>query len=590
MELSFLTAALRRRWWVVLIFAELGVLPLLFAGSPVSNTYESVARVEIVPPDDARITNNPDRFVLNQVEVLSSRRIYEEVAGQLSSAEQIDTVASQVGEATTIQQAAETDIVSILVRQDDPERAQLVAQTIADTYVNGLLEQEEALRAPDIAAYDAELVDLRTRLGAANEAIQTAMEPYLARIGEVGYSVPPLSTVAPQAASDQQFLSGEITRITQLRSAAESQSSSINTSIVQPATLPRNAIVESNNLAQMAFLVAMILLGITTALLWARFSPKVLDELSAEEITGIPVVATVKKNRSLKQDPLVALTRMPQELIATIDQISVQAEAMAKIDQPLRVAVVGSQRGAGATTVAMAMAARFAAAEYSVVVVDADRRDPWITEVFGADKHGGIPALMGISSDGVDRIFTRTSEPDVRVLGLGVKGTALRREMMPALVASASGAAEIVIFDGGPLMDAASTVELCNVVDAVVLCVPLSDQRIDDLSAVARQLNDVKGRVLPVLTHPVRRVAHRVKVPGDAGADGATFAPDIGVNPAAIRPPGQPARQNPIPGPTRTAGGGQAVMTETVAEVGAPDAVSTNGKSSDRRKRSKKES
>ena len=582
MELSFVTAALKRRWWVVLIFAELGVLPLLFGGAPVSNTFESVAQVEIIPPDDARITNNPDRFVLNQVEVLSSPQIYREVAAKLTSADKIDAVASQVGEATAIEQAAETDIVSIRVRQDDPERAQLVAQTIADTYINRLVDQEEALRAPDIAAYDAELVELRTRLTAANEAIQTAMEPYLARIGEVGYSVPPLSTVAPQAASDQQFLSGEIVRITQLRSAAESQSSSINTSIVQPATLPNNAIVESNSLAQMAFLVAMILLGVTAALLWARFSPKVLDELSAEEVTGIPVIASFKKSRPLKQDPLVALTRLPQELIATVDQISVQAEAMAKIDQPLRVAVVGSQRGAGATTVVMAMAARFAAAEYSVVVVDADRRDPWVTEIFGADKHGGIPALMGISSEGVDQIFTRTSEPDVRVLGLGNKGAALRREMMPSLVAAASGAAEVVIFDGGPLMDAASTVELCNVVDAVVLCVPLADQRIDDLSAVSRQLNDVKGRVLPVITNPMRRVAHRVKVSTDAGADSAALAPA-----GTMMPPGQPTRRGSVPASSISGqSSGQSVLVESPPQ---PVGTSASGLS-ERRKRTKKES
>ncbi len=535
MELSFVAAALRRRWWIVANFAVLGLLPLLLMGDPTSTTYESVAKIEVIPPDDARF-NNPDRYVLNQIEVLQNRSLYEEVAAQLNEPERTSEVATQVEEATEIEQAAETDSVSIIVRQDDPETAQQVAQTIVDTYMNRLTSEEANLRNPEIEALDAELADLQVLLTAANDEIAEVYAPFLARIGEANFSVPPVSAVAPQAASDQARYTSEIARITLLKSNLENEETRINTTVSQPATLPTAAITESNGLIQMAFFVAMTLLGITTALLWARFSSKVLDEVAVEEIVDVPVVAAVRRSSSLRQEPLVALTRLPQELIATVDQISVQAEAMAKINKTLRIAVVGSQRSAGTTTLTLAMAARFAAAEYSVVVVDADRRDPWLTDVFGADRHGGIPALLGASDD-VERVFTRTSEPDVRLLGLGEKGTALRRELMGDLVAKVSGAAEVVLFDGGPLMDAASTVELCNVVDVVVLAVPLDDQRADDLAAVARQLGDVRDRVLPVITEPSRRLASRAPGTADAG----TTSPDSFVATVPSAPPRRPS-------------------------------------------------
>ncbi len=596
MELSFVAAALRRRWWIVANFAVLGLLPLLLLGDPTATTFESVAKIEVIPPDDARF-NNPDRYVLNQVQILESRSIFEEVAAELNNTDRVGEVATQVEQATEIEQAAETDSVSIIVRQDDPARAQQVAQTIADTYINRLEQDERDLREPEIEQIDEELAELEVLLRAANDEIAEVYSPYLERIGEANFSVPPVSAVAPQAASDQARFTSEIDRLTIRKAALENEESRINTSISQPATLPVNAITESNGLIQMAFFIAMTLLGLTTALLWARFSSKVLDEVAVEEIVDVPVVASVRRSSTLRQEPLVALTRLPQELIATVDQISVQAEAMATINKTLRIAVVGSQRGAGVTTLSLAMAARFAAAEYSVVVVDADRRDPWLTDVFGAERHGGIPSLLGSNED-ADRIYTRTSEPDVRLLGLGQKGTALRRELMPELVTRASGAAEVVIFDGGPLMDAASTVELCNVVDVVVLAIPLDDQRADDLAAVARQLGDVRDRVLPVITEPSRRIASRAPQTIDPYS---TPIEDSSSATVPSSPPRRPAPMDQAP-PSRSSSSARSRAAEAASadsrsnkqgavavDESAPANNRSSGQSSSSQKRTKNE-
>ena len=56
MELSFVIAALKRRIWIVLIFAQLGALPFIFGGNPTTtaDAYESVALIEVLPADNAR--------------------------------------------------------------------------------------------------------------------------------------------------------------------------------------------------------------------------------------------------------------------------------------------------------------------------------------------------------------------------------------------------------------------------------------------------------------------------------------------------------------------------------------------------------
>ncbi len=518
MELSFVIAALKRRIWIVLIFAQLGALPFILGANPASEAtaFQSEALIEVLPPQGARTSAaQPDRYVLTQMEVLRSRELAAEVADRLGSTEG----PGPIRRSTTITQITDTDAVSVQVRLGDPTEAQRVAQAIADVYIERIQAVDDATRLPDIERITVDLVVLRGQLEEVNQRVVDIMAPYLNSVQDNGGALPPQSIVAPNESAEQTFLTAEIQRLDAQRSLLENEVSGVNSSIVQRATLPENPVQEAAGIFNLAFLIGMTLLGVTVALVWARLSPKLLDEVHATEVLGIPVVSRIKRSGALKKDPLVAFNRLPQDLIASVDQIAVQAEALAEIDRPLTIAVVGSQRGAGTTTTAVALAARFAAAEYSVLIVDADRRDPWITEVFASSDHGGLPALIGQSPVGVDKIFSRTSEPDVRVLGFSGNGAALRRETVPLLVDRSREAAQVIIFDGGPLLDAASSVELTNVVDAVVLAVPLSAARVDDLTIVTRQLTSVAGRVLPVLTGPSGGVAGRQPVSSNLGAD-----------------------------------------------------------------------
>ncbi len=569
MELSFVIAALKRRIWIVLIFAQLGALPFILGANPASEAtaYQSEALLEVLPPEGARTSAaQPDRYVLTQMEVLRSRELAAEVADRLGSLDG----PGPIRRSTTIEQITDTDAVSISVRLGNADEAQRVAQTIAEVYIERLVAADEATRIPDLERIDADLVSLREQLAGVNQRVVDIMAPYLNSVQDNGGSVPPQSIVAPNETAEQTFLTNEIQRLDAQRSVLENQQSGIYTSIVQNATLPENPVEEAAGIFNIAFLIGMTLVGVTVALVWARLSPKLLDEVHATEVLGIPVVAKIKRSGALKRDPLVAFNRLPQDLIASVDQIAVQAEALAEIDRPLTIAVVGSQRGAGTTTTAVALAARFAAAEYSVLVVDADRRDPWISEVFASSDHGGLPALIGQTPVGVDKIFSRTSEPDVRVLGLAGNGAALRRETVPLLVDRAREAANVIIFDGGPLLDAASSVELTNIVDAVVLCVPLASARVDDLSIVTRQVTGVAGRVLPVLTGPSQGTAGRQPVSSNLGADSRGVTGELVTAARGSDDPSNIARRSRSNGSDRLDGAGGAESTTLAEAVVAP--------------------
>ena len=86
-----------------------------------------------------------------------------------------------------------------------------------------------------------------------------------------------------------------------------------------------------------------------------------------------------------------------------------------------------------------------------------------------------------------------------------VVAMSLRRQNVPHLLEKASGNSNVhvVVIDGGPMLDAASTVQLCQLVDVVVLAVP--PRTWGSGSVTSRAAGESAGEVPPVLTAPHRR-------------------------------------------------------------------------------------
>lgn len=531
MELSFVLSALRRRFWVVSLFAFLGALPGLLTDPPVSNEFRSVADLVIQQPTQGTtgfFTSDPDRYVISQVAVLESAVLVQEVAN-LTGLEPI-----VVREAVEIEQLPETDVVEIRAVYTDADTARRIAQGYVDTYIDTL--ETDRSDQDELDRLDSEIQILQNRLSVLNTRIQEQMQPYLddLRRENPPPPVPQPSSVDPAAVTERDLAQAELRELVSQKNLLISDSRlRVNTRVIQNATLPSEPLPAGGQFLLAGGLFAGAMLGVAAALAWARFSTKVLDEDTASEILGAPVVSEFPHYRSLARQPLAAFQSLPRSAMPVIDQLCVLAEAKAKLDQPLSVVVVGTQRGAGATTLALAMAERFAAGGSSVVLVDADFRDPRITAIFNATADGGVPAVVANDGALIDQrgrsVFTRTMDPEVSVLGLGAnRGQAsLRRDTVASVLEAARRKAQIVVVDGGPALDLASTLQATALCDAVVLSVPLSRQKSDSLADLSRQLGPVRDKLLPVVTSPARRAARGSVV----SSDGAIAMPGLAASP-----------------------------------------------------------
>ncbi len=542
LELSFVLSALRRRFWIVSLFALLGALPGLLTDPPVSNEYRSVAELIIQQPTQANagfFTSDPDRYVVSQLSVLESAKLVNDVA------ERNGLPVLDVREAVTIEQKPETDVVQIDVVYTDPDLAHGIAQGYVDVYMDTL--ETDRSDQDELDRLDREIAILSNRLSVLNNRIQEKMEPYLRRnlTRDPAPAVPSPEAVDAAAVTEKALAEAELRELLTAKNTLKSDSRlRVNTRVIQNATQPNLPIPAGGQFLLAGGLFAGAMAGVVAALAWARFSTKVLDEDTAAELLGAPVVSEFPHYRSLGRQPLAAFQSLPRSAMPVIDQLCVLAEAKARIDQPLAVVVVGTQRTAGATTLALAMAERFASGGSSVVLVDADVRDPRITAIFNATGDGGIPSVVANDGALIDQrgrsVFTRTMDPEVSVLGLGSnRGAAsLRRDTVAAVLEAARRKAQIVVIDGGPALDLASTLQLTAMADAVVLAMPLARQKSDALADLARQLDEVRPKLLPVVTSPARRAARGAVVAADGtiSQSGNGEAPGVDLTPISTEP------------------------------------------------------
>ncbi len=568
MELSFVIAALRRRFWVVTLFALLGSLPGLTTDSVTSDMWVSTSVLSVQSPTRTNLnvfSSNPDRYVLSQLSVLESESLAAEVVNEVNlQPGGSDLTVADLRATVDIKHKPETDIVTITSTTDDPKKAAFISQTYATLYVAGL-----ATTATDVeqrAALEKSIETLTNRLDGLDQRLKDAMAPWLPRKADATPDpIPPPDIIDPAAVSQRQLTQAELTGLIGQRNEIDLQSRlQVNTEILSDAPEPEQPLPPRGNFLLAGGLLSGAILGVIVALMWARFSTKVLDEVSAGDILGAPVVSEFPHYRSLSRNPLAAFQALPRSAVPTVDQLCVRAEALARIGEPLVVAVTGTMRSAGSTTLALAMAERFAAGGASVVVIDGDVRDPRVTALFNATADGGVPSVIandGALTDHRGRsAFTRTMDPAVSVLGLGPNrgSAALRRDTVPAVLGAARRKAEIVVVDGGPVLDLASTIHFASLADAVVLALPLARQKADALLDLARQLGSVSTKLLPVVTSPSRRAARGEVV----GSDGAIVMPGPG---------------SPVPfGANRPVAAAEGpVIPSTPGSNGAPPAAAT---------------
>jgi Mrp family chromosome partitioning ATPase len=513
MELSFVINATKRYWWIVAALALLGLLGGTQMTPPAGDQYSSKSVLLVSAPSDSLsggFREGAERYIQGQLSVIQSANLAQQVADSVGEGLTGPAVSANVA----ITPIIGTDIIEIVATFPDPEVAEAVAADYVTQYLVNVQQLIDAAQKPREQALQNHLIDVRQRLQDVDTKIQETMAPYIAAGGAV---IPTIDQVDPQLATDREQLSAELDRAAVAADQMVLGSQlKVTSKVVQSASPAELVPIGSTTKILLAGMVTGAMVGVVVASALASISKRTLDEHHIAAALGVDVVGEFPRSRALTKNRRAAAEALPNRLAAFVDLLDVRAEANARIGEAFTVVVVGTERASGTTTLAAAMANRFAVNGSQVLLVDADPRDSELTRLFAAGAPG-IPALLaGATSNGGARRpvgggrldpLSHTALAGLSVVGIGDKSasTALRRQNVPDLIEAASSRAHVVVFDGGPLLDAASTVQLANLVDAVVLAIPMRKMLTRSLVTLGAQVQDRRGELLPVLMPAARR-------------------------------------------------------------------------------------
>ncbi len=359
MELRDYINVIRVRKWVIIQAMVIVTLTALTVSFLQPSTYEGTALVLISEKGSSasvfgdllpQLSAQPERAMQTQVQLMQIRPILEATIKKLNLQTTPDALVKRV----TVATVGQTNLVKITVTFSDPEKAALIANTIAEQYV-------ESARAAQ-----------RASLADAADEVQKRLDQAEADILELGRKIT-ASGKTDELAASLQIATGTYTtlaeKLEQLRINERLESGPgrvvslavVDVEAVSPKPL-RNAILG---------LAVGLVFGLGMAFLYEYLDNTIKSTEETERIFGAPVLGTVpmdviekgkKRSLTIVESPGSATAEAYRVLRNSLDFINFQHDMKS-------ILVTSAAPGEGKSTVAANLAAALAQAGKKVVLV-----------------------------------------------------------------------------------------------------------------------------------------------------------------------------------------------------------------------------
>jgi hypothetical protein len=282
--------------------------------------------------------------------------------------------------------------------------------------------------------------------------------------------------------------------------------------------------------------------GVLLAVILARTSRLVLDAEEVEEILGVPVHGRLPKdvNAAVRNG---RWWNVPPDTSVFLEELCTRVESCERRGRGLTVLVAGSETNTSSIPLAALMSSRFGSWGLEVVFGGADGQSTDLFNRLGRPRQNLTGVIAEADSETTTRLrqLPRSSSDDdatpdasqMTFVGMSdeADALALRRYGPESVLALLSDAFDVIVLTVGPLLEARAAAQLAQLVDVVVLAVPVKRQSRKRLQAVARQLSDRRGSLIVVDDDAVESPGTPAAtygtgdIPRDTGTGTGTAAP-----------------------------------------------------------------
>jgi Mrp family chromosome partitioning ATPase/capsular polysaccharide biosynthesis protein len=466
--------ALRRFWWVVVIFTILGAavagLPAPEQAADAVTRWNASHTLLVSNTSNAGGSNDPQAF--NQLTLFATTgQVPARAADALGYSGPPAALASQV----LVNSDQQTGALQISTIQDTRDEAVAIADAFANELTTYLSERQDQLRQDRINSTLARLEDLEAQI---DEVEATVLLPLDDPEG--------LPIEDPVARAQLDALSRQYSVVFEQFNALQAdQGQLVLTTLEEAQGVP----IEERGLSAPRSRVSRGVLGgivgaavgFGIALLLARADRRIRTTDQLTELLGIEANTAIPAVRHHKPDklavrpgqygPLSDSYRTLRSMIAFLD---------AGREHPGKAAVtlvVSPGSGDGKTSVTANLAAAFVESGAKTVAVNSDFRRPTLSARLGVDdpQPTGLD-LRAIQSAPLELILAAADDPGLAVLDLsGMRGVApgdLAR-VTAAIIPRISDAADAIVIDTSPVGATAEVLEFVPLADIIVMVVRL---------------------------------------------------------------------------------------------------------------------
>jgi capsular exopolysaccharide synthesis family protein len=227
--------------------------------------------------------------------------------------------------------------------------------------------------------------------------------------------------------------------------------------------------------------------------------------------TGLPTVGQLERFRAggSPGGQLQVVIRPTSPVAEEFRAIRTNLSSRIDFDQETAAILVASPTGGdGKTTVVANLAVVFGLAGRSVVLVDADLRNPRQHEIFGIRNDIGLTTVLNSPNTDVDRVVQRTDQPNVSLLPAGPIATnpseLLGSLRMRQVVEELRRHYDVVLLDSPPLLSVTDGTVLAGVATGSVLVLRPNKTQVEELGAAVDALAQSRHPIHGVVLNQVR--------------------------------------------------------------------------------------
>ncbi|WP_053076484.1 polysaccharide biosynthesis tyrosine autokinase [Caenimonas sp. SL110] len=433
-------------------------------------------------------------------------QIYQDFAGALSKAEQerirAETLyneakvnperALQSQESKTVQTYKETKAkLEVEYQQnlriykpDYPRMVQLRSQiTEIDTQIKTELGNVAGLLKAQYDAASAQERQLKARLEETRKQVLSTQDNSI-----------DLNLLRREVDTNRQLYDGLLQRLKQV--GISSNLTTNNVSVVDAANPPLFPYKPNLNSNLMAGLGIGLFLGLCLVFLLEYLDDSIKAPDEVERVLGVALMGVVPvgdKKRSSANTIAIDVHADPRSSMAeAYRSVRTALQFSTSHGAPTRLLITSTTRDEGKSTTALALAINFAQIGHSVLLVDADMRNPSVHKMLGIPNDKGLSNLLSADTGG-EQLIQATSVPKLSVLTAGPPppnpvDLLMGPKLLQLLDRASSVGITHVIVDGPPVLGIADSIVLGNQIQDTLFVVRASATRKSSIRDALRRM------------------------------------------------------------------------------------------------------